>query len=150
MKNKFFKIIFIPTWAIVPLFAILTFGCGRKNNNFLVFDKEKVLTKINKLTLPSVRNLKIHNKTLLTKTLLTWKPIKNDIKKTELLGYNVYKFSRTAFVPKKPINKKIIKKPEFLDMYKQKKQTEVCYIVRAVFKIDNRIIEGPASKIVAL
>lgn len=168
----------------ILIFIIVIFlsGCGKKNKNFLVFDNEKKPEKINKLTLPTIRGLTIKTISVGQKSDPNRKKILLEWQKPELtgalppmvvfVGYNIYKFSQEAFIPKNPINKEIIK-TEYFELakvspstYKHNKQKS-CYVVRPVFKNillkksnikkslppknrKNFLIEGPTSKVVFL
>ena len=144
----------LKSWALNKLFQSTKFGfillllllitsCGRKNNNFFVFSKKDTSKKINKLTLPVIRRLKASAK---DKTvMLSWKKVKHK----NLVGYNVYRFVHTAFIPREPINKEPITQEKFIDNIKKTK-SKICYLIRAVFLIQNKTIEGPASRIYAI
>ena len=68
----------------------------------------------------------------------------------KILGYNVYKFLKTRFIPKHPINKKPIPNNSFLDTTSESTKNHFCYAVRAVFLIDNKELEGPLSQVICL
>ena len=129
---------------LLALLALLELsGCGRKNNNFLVFENKEKEVKVNKLTLPSVRNISLTGKP--HETIISWDKIDNAAPNGgTLIGYNLYRFIKTAFIPKNPINTQIIKKNYFVDFYLDNS----CYTVRGLFKIGGKLVEGPASKIV--
>ena len=156
------------TLCFLLVILVLLQACGRKNNNFLVFAPAKKETKINKLTLPAVKNVTLTSTP--QKTLkLTWNHVTpparspND-KPTELLGYAVYRFSRSAFIPKKPLQKRDVQSKKsristtknwYDDASYQKtfedqgvrspEKEQICYIVRPVFMIGQTVIEGPTS-----
>lgn len=138
------------------IFMILLFaGCGRKNTNFLVFNASEKKKRVNRLTLPNIHGLAgTIKKDVVT---LTWKPCdttklnKND----EFLGYRVYKFLKTGFIPKKSVGKRIFTEPVFEE--KRTNNKTFCYLVRGVFLVSGvtppaagKTIEGPSSKILIL
>lgn len=82
-------------------------------------------------------------------TKLSWHPVDRFIDSGELVGYNLYKFVHTAFIPRKSLNKKILKQTHYLDPHPPKPgQPKFCYLVRPVFIIHGKTIEGPASRVV--
>lgn len=129
---------FNASWLAIVVTALTLSNCGRKNNNFFCFDPKNKEVKINRLTFSSVRGLSLTKKNNFVS--ITWDPI---IGAKNLIGYNVYLFSKTSFIPKKPINNQLIKKTSFVFYTIQK---EECFVVRAVFKVEKNIIEGPTSK----
>ena len=143
MKQKLHNFLFI--------FLIFISGCGRKQKDVFYFPPEHKVLNVNKLELGYVKNVKVLKTDIGNKIL--WQPaeIKNE---KEFLGYNVYKLVSASFVPKKPLNKSPIMQTNFLDkevlqnnnLNKSKKCC--CYLVRAVFKIDDKIYEGPSSQVV--
>lgn len=125
------------------VFLLLLSSCGRKNNNFFVFTKKEKPQKINRLTLPVVKGLKITHHENHTVTL-AWYTVKHE----NVIGYNLYRFVRTAFIPRKPLNKKPITQETFTETIpKSIRDHKICYVIRAVFLIQNKIIEGPTSKV---
>jgi hypothetical protein len=101
-----------------------------------VFSKETQSTKINKLSLPNVRNVKIV--TDKDVTTISWdKPVHEN-----LIGYNVYRFDPIAFIPKNHINKKIITTESYIE---QTIDENTCYIVKPVYQFDKKQVEGPGS-----
>jgi len=124
------------------LLCLFLSSCGRKNNTFLVFASKKKVVKINRLTLPAVRGLRIAQ-TKQGATLISWLPVEVSGDNIELVGYNLYKFVPTAFIPRKPVNKHPTTKLSYLDS----NTVNYCYLVRAVFLARGKTVEGPASKI---
>ena len=151
---------------LLTLSLLFLTHCGRKNNNFLNFDAAKHEPKINKLTLPSVKGVRI-TQTTNEQISLAWKEIEfventDDTPPKQFLGYNVYRFARSAFIPKKPLRKKglcctttktFFHDTTYLDVFEDQGMREpetqpICYAVRPVFKVNSKIIEGTTSKIV--
>jgi len=132
------------------LLLLMIANCGRKNNSFFNFGKKEPTVKINKLSLPSVRRLKATKQDEDT-ILLKWQPAQPTSTDRELVGYNIYKFARTSFIPKKPLNKSPIKETFLQEKIKTAKKNcvAVCYAIRPVFRIEGKIFEGPLSEIVS-
>ena len=148
------------------LFTFLLFlGCGRKPKNFYDFTPSQKI-KINKLNLPVIKGLnaqKIDKGVLLSWNSIDSVQVEKEIDKLPLifLGYNVYRFVSSGFIPRKALNKFIVTENQFLDEIKLEKLS-YCYLVRAVFKIipsaqqtelsfpDARLIEGPASQVICV
>ena len=76
----------------------------------------------------------------------------NKEQEKNFLGYNIYKLVHSLIVPKKPLNKFYIKETTFLDknIRIEKGKSCDCYLVRAVFKINDQIIEGPSSQVICV
>lgn len=137
---------------------IFFFGCGRKQKNIFHFPSDKTTLKVSKLSLPVVKRLKVQ--TTQQGNLLSWQDLSDSEKKrfTEndkieinFIGYNVYRLVKSLFVSKKSINHLLIKENQFLDdqiFQKDLKQETSCYLVRAVFKFQDKNIQGPASQVV--
>lgn len=128
----------------------LFFGCGRKQKNIYNFSDKTKKIKINNLSLPAVQNLSL--KKISLGILVLWNPLeKENIKLKEgeahLLGYDIFKFKKSGFISKKPINKFICTKNNFVD---QNFEESFYYLVRAVFKIQGQIIYSPSSQIISL
>ncbi len=139
-------------FLVVFLFFLTNFltNCGRKNRAFFDFSAKQPDTKINRLTLPMVRGIKVNIKD--KNIFIQWKEAKCEEAGYKLLGYNIYKFSKDSFIPKEPLNKKVITNTKYIDKNSNQKIATryivTCYAVRAVIKIDKRIFQGPTSKIV--
>jgi len=134
------------------LFVSIAFiaGCGKKQKDVFYFPPEHKVLNINKLELGYAKNVKVLKTEAGNEILWQFAEIKNE---KEFLGYNVYKLVRASFVPNKPLNKSPIKQTRFLDeevfqrnRLKKRKKC-FCYLVRAVFKIDDKIYEGPSSQV---
>jgi hypothetical protein len=128
--------LFFITIVFVAIFFV---SCGRKNNNFLDFSHKKREPKFNRLSLPAIQKLIIKKDGDVV--TLRWKKIQN-------AKYNVHRFIRTAFIPKKPVNKVPIKENYYTDKSNPPKNT--CYLVRPVFYINGKTVIGPGSKIVCI
>jgi hypothetical protein len=136
----------------------LFFGCGRKQKNIFYFPSGKSALKVSKLSLPVVKGLKIQK--TLQGNLLSWYDLSDqerhrftelDKIEIEFVGFNVYRLVKSIFVPKKPVNQLLIKENRFLDnqiIQKEFEQESNYYLVRAVFKFQNKNIQGPASQVV--
>ncbi len=142
---------------IIILFFLLIFSnCGRKQKNIFDFPDpdEKPEFKVNKLSLPAVKGVKVERAELWNK--ISWQKVSilevtldKKIKK-EFIGYNVYRLVNSLFVPKKTVNKFWIRGKEFLDtqaLEQDLADQSHSYLVRAVFKINDKIFEGPASQV---
>lgn len=121
--------------------VILLPQCGKKRRNFYVYEQEDSSLKINKLSLPAIKEIKL-NKTA-EGNHISWTSPKQ---KHKLLGYNIYRFRKGKFIRKKPFLKTSIKKTAFID--KVKSNTRWCYLVRGIFEVQKQVVEGPTSKIV--
>ena len=128
--QKFIYIIFI------LLISFFLNGCGRKQHNFLNFEKKKSTLKINRIILPTTKITSIECEKEEIKVF--WK----DINHEDLIGYNIYKFTKENFIPKKPLNREPLKNNFFIS-----EESDSCFLVRGVFKIQNQISEGPSSNI---
>jgi hypothetical protein len=137
-KNKF-----LSTGGLNPLILILLtvffFSCGRKNNNFLDFSKKEKKQKFNRLTLPAVQNITVKRENNIV--TVQWKKIPN-------ATYDIYRFIRTAFIPKNPLNKRPLTKTYYVD--NSNPPVDTCYLVRPIFYINGKKIAGPSSKIICV
>ncbi len=120
---------------------LLAGGCGKKKNVF-AFQSSNNTPPQNPLTLSTVKKLELTK--LPIGNHLSWSSIQHK----NVIGYNIYKFSKNAFIPKHPINRSPINNPSFLDKDKKTIYTKICYLVKGIFSINNKTIEGPASKII--
>lgn len=123
------------------LSIVLAFPCcGKRPKNFFSFEQKEEKAISTRMSLPAVRNMCYiknapHNK-------LVWDAITSP----NLIGYNVYCFLPTAFIPKKPANSAPLKNPFFLLRNgDEDTQKEEYSIVRGVFNIDGKTQEGPSS-----
>ena len=144
-------------FLIFTAFCLICFsGCGRKQKHIFYFSEEKPLPKMSKLSLPLVKGLEVKKEG--DTCVLSWFAMNTaDLseKKLSFLGYNVYRLVNAYFVPKKPLNKKVITKNFFVDSQitsteHLKKQEQYCYVVRAVFSFYKQKVEGPASQVVCV
>ncbi|MFC1894655.1 hypothetical protein ACFLYH_01765 [Candidatus Dependentiae bacterium] len=149
------------TFSLIFLFLLNFFfiGCGRKQKNIFSFPEKNTEPQVNKLSLPCVRG--VCTKKLKNGMKISWNPIKNDnsLKISDInitkkfIGYDIYKLVNCCFVPKKSLNNFPIKKTEFVDheILCEKNTIKTlcsCYLIKAVFRINGKIISGPVSKIV--
>lgn len=140
------KFILLP-YAFLLLFS----GCGRKQRNIFHFPENEPIV-FNKLDFPVVKQVKVTQTTQGNK--ISWQAIKPQQFKVKecpcsVQGYNVYRLVRTSIIPKQPLNKKIIEKTMWLDTTMPKNTKQAFYLVRALFMVNDRIIEGPISLIVS-
>jgi hypothetical protein len=138
---------------------LLCVSCGRKQKHIFYFSDEKPLPKVSKLSLPVVKGLTVRKDG--ASCTLSWFALhsehSDDISNDKLvfLGYNVYRLVNAYFIPKKPLNEKIITQETFIDtsIYETehlKKQEQYCYLVCAVFTFYNQTIESPSSQVVCV
>ncbi len=136
-----------PVVYIPFFFLIFLSGCGRKQPTIFNFEEAKKILKVDKLELPAVYILQ----PLKTReaVLLMWRM---DSSPANLIGFNVYRFERGNVVPIHPLNEKLISNFEYWDYFFDDfyKRRSYCYLVRPVFRIEEKFIEGIASKIVCV
>ena len=138
--------------TLALLIFVVTFTeCGRKQRTLFQFP-EKESISINKLTLPTARGLQITAQN--NDALLTWLAVDLPDITTQspnqpiiLVGYHIYRFPKGRFVTKTPITKQPVQTTQFRDSSRLKNKKQFCYMVRAIFSIDNHIFQGPASRI---
>ena len=150
---------FFYTLLIITLF--LFSHCGRKKKYPFSFKTKKTTPSIEMLDLPSIKGVTIKKEKKGKKT--SWKQLeKSALQKlsqrdTVFVGYNVYRLTNYGFVPKTPLNKKPLSRTEFFDKQtlvtcfenrKQKQHQKASYVVRAIFKVNKKIILGPLSRII--
>ena len=123
-------------------------GCGRKKRYFLSFDSKQETEKVNRLTLPAIKGASYKKNG--PDFELSWRKPDFVEKNRTLVGYNVYKFTTTSFVPKKPINRAPLKTTFYKEKLNKEGNKNICYLVRALFLIREKTIEGPASQIVCV
>jgi len=145
-QNKLNRKIFL----LLLIFGIS--GCGRKKRDFLSFDSKPETEKVNRLTLPAIKGIGYKKKGLDpdSNIELSWSAPDFVEKNRTLVGYNVYKFTTTSFVPKKPINRTPLKTTFYREKLNKDGHKNVCFLVRALFLIRKKTIEGPASQIVCM
>ena len=122
--------------TLLVLLILLLPSCGKKRRNFFTYQEKNVNDKFNRLTLPSIKGLHLDNDTI------RWVPIKHG----KFIGYNVYKFPPGKFIPKNPVNVEPLKSTNFVT--KSKTKRSYCYVIRGVFSVENKLTEGPTSKII--
>lgn len=138
---------------IICISLIILTNCGKKQNDIFSFQTQTKTVKINKLSFPAIKQVKVHKTS--TGNNIFWEHITKKTNNAYLHGYNIYKFTQKSFIPKKPINNIAIQKNSYLDTTTLdpiicKKQHKVCYLVRALFNVNGKIIEGPSSQIMYL
>ena len=149
-------IFFVYVGIILPF---LFFGCARKQKNIFDFS-EKEKTSFNKLNFPVVNFLSAEKKG--NNVFLSWQKIKDDFNlnqdksKVIFVGYNIYRFIESGFVPKNPLNKKPLVSNNFCDVNVLKFKNNncsifsYCYLIRAVFKIQDKVYLGPSSRVICV
>lgn len=157
IKTK--KINYIVKFFYLICLLILFSNCGRKPRNIFLFDEQKYTFRINRLSFPAVKNLRLDT----TKNRLCWDAItqtkieltpqttkkcqdKGNKPRSKFIGYNVYRFAHIAFIPNDPRNLKPIKKTHY--KVKPSKKYRWCYVVMGVFECQGRRFEGPTSQII--
>ncbi len=142
LKLKFFILILV----------ISISGCGRKKRDFLSFDSKQETEKVNRLTLPAIKGFGYKKNCLDpdSQLELSWNAPDFVEKNRTLIGYNVYKFTTTSFVPKKPINRTPLKTTFYQEKLNRDSHKNVCFLIRALFLIREKTVEGPASQIVCV
>ena len=147
MQNRYKKLL-IAGFFISSLLC----GCGKKRKNIFSFPSTPQKTiSIRTLDFPCVKNIQVHEDE--SQCIVSWSAIQVDAstplpiqESSRFIGYNIYGFNKNAFIPHKSLNKKPIQELS-LTIKKKKRFSINCYIVVAVFQSENRIIEGPTSKI---
>lgn len=123
------------------LSLIISFpACGKRPKNFFSFEEKVQKEVLERSMFPSIKNL--FYKKIRDSSLVWW----NHLQSQNLVGYNIYRFSAQGFIPKKPLNKEPLIKPEFLDLDVIVNVIPY-YIVRGVFLVDGKMQEGPSSPI---
>ncbi len=64
----------------------------------------------------------------------------------KLLGYNVYRFTDGGFVPKESLNEQPLTTTSYHDT-KDRAALTWHYLLRGVFLVQGRVVEGPMSQI---
>jgi len=124
---------------LLLFFCLMITACGRKNKNFFHFEEKKKVSKINKLTLPSIRSVSVES--VDKKNKISWQ--RPDTTKHQLIGYNIYRFDYRAFIPRKPLTTLPTKQLTYDDATTK----NYYYIVRPLFLVNNKKVEGPASRV---
>lgn len=148
---------------IILIILIFFAGCARKQRGIFDFPdpNKKPEVKINMLALPCVK--KVFAEKTESGNRVFWDEVsysnnlfsgfnKEDLD-IEFVGYNLYRLVNNCFIPKKTVNKRWITKTEYLDdqvLLLESECTINSYLVRVVFRVNGKIIEGPASQIVSI
>jgi hypothetical protein len=134
-------------WRLASIVCtlVLLANCGRRQRTIFLFPHEKTI-HFATLQFPSPKIINMiqnaHGATI------EWLevPVPTCIQDTavQLAGYNVYRLTHQGFIPKSPLNKDPITITSYHDTSKT-----LCnrYIVRALFIVNNQILEGPTSNI---
>ena len=145
------KTLYLVTCAVTMLLAT---GCARKNPNFFVFNQTQKEEALKPLMLPMIKKPVVIKNTEGNK--ISWMPLtleetQSFLPDTQFVGYNVYRFTATSFIPCTPCNENPLENNWYLDIPRKKDCTKkYYYLVKAVFKHNETIIEGPGSKIITL
>lgn len=138
----------LPYTHLLPLTVwLLTMfaGCGHKQHSVL-FAPVAITRHVSKLMFPAPRNVITRSTDYGNR--ISWQPV--DIPdNTSLLGYSIYRITRKNCIPRKPLNAKPTPITTFLDDKKCYKHARY-YILHAVFKKDEIIINGPLSCMVKI
>lgn len=114
--------------------------CGKRSKNFFNFDPPAPPAHLKRFDFPSIKKSDAH--ACPHGIEITWEEISHE----QLVGYNVYRFFHDSFIPHRPLNKIPLVTHSFFDeaFYK----TPPHYIIRGVFFVDDKIVQGPSSKVV--
>lgn len=132
---------------IIALFS----HCGRKKKYPFSFKTKKKIPTVEKLDLPSIKGVRVEKEIKGNK--IHWNPIEKSTlqelsrRDTVFVGYNIYRLTNYGFVPKTPLNKTPLSQTEYHD--KQKREEKSSYVIRAIFRVNKKIIFGPLSRIVS-
>lgn len=66
------------------------------------------------------------------------------------VGYNVYRFEKSAFISQRPSRTISADIFEYRDIHRSTQRKTICYLVRMLFEVDKTVVEGPASRIVCV
>ena len=124
-------------------FFLVTSSCGRKYRNIFFFNPD-IPIKFETLDFSSVKGIQVS----CTESGITisWLPVTHCIQGALLIGYNIYRLTQEGFIPRKPLNKALIQETIYNDEYYV---TSSSYIVRAVFQVQDKVKEGPASLVIS-
>lgn len=126
---------------LVIWLLFLSSSCGRKQRNIFTFPQEEP-KKLSIFDFPVVKGIRVTKVSHGNK--ITWFPLSNITQTKVFLGYNVYRLTLQGFIPKKPLNAIPLINNEFLDKQKTDKQS---YLIKAVFRVNEKTIEGLSSQI---
>lgn len=132
----------------ILLSILLLSSCGRKQRSLFVFPEKEQVT-FNKLEFPAVHNVQAIKKNSYIK--LTWDQIENYAIQSHaitLAGYHVYRLVQGGCIPYQPITPHPITTTNYTDNNISHTKKNYCYVIRAVFLVNDQIIQGPASQIV--
>lgn len=130
--------------SIICTLVLLT-NCGRRQRTIFLFPPEKAV-HLSTLQFPSPKIITINQDTL--GATIEWLEVSEHlfIKNipAQLVGYNIYRLTHNGFIPKSPLNKEPITTTSYLDTNKTSCNR---YIVRAIFLVNDQMLEGPTSNI---
>ena len=162
MQNSSERVYWIPNKPFLLLLLACLPHCGQKPRSIIPAEKASCTQAQARQPqkLPTIRSLE------LTKTscgnLLRWTPVSPNVcKRTDtecgpaewhVFGYYIYRFPKEGFVPRTPLARMKATATQFLDKRVAKKQIRTtyswCYLVRPVFRVEEKIIIGKTSQIV--
>lgn len=130
--------------SIICTLVLLT-NCGRRQRTIFLFPPEKAV-HLSTLQFPSPKIITINQDTL--GATIEWLEVSEHlfIKNipAQLVGYNIYRLTHNGFIPKSPLNTDPITTTSYLDTNKTSCNR---YIVRAIFIVNDQMLEGPTSNI---
>lgn len=130
--------------SIVCTLVLLT-NCGRRQRTIFLFPHEKTI-HFATLQFPSPKIVKVSQSS--HGATIEWLEVPvpfciQDIP-AQLVGYNIYRLTHKGFIPKSPLNKDPITTTSYHDYSKNSSDR---YIVRALFIVNDQMLEGPTSNI---
>lgn len=137
---------------LLNILLLLNTGCARKNPHFFEFKEQTITTNFKTLALPMVKKLTISQTP--THNALSWQALQSKEyqamhPKLEFVGYNLYRFTPSSFIPSKPLNEIPLTTPTFNDQFNKKHSNKIyCYMIKAVFMHQEELITGPGSRII--
>ena len=139
------KIPYTHLLTLTACLLVMLAGCGHKQHSVL-FAPLTVTKHTSKLMFSAPRNVKICATQYGNR--ISWQPIATP-NATSLLGYSIYRITRKNCIPRKPLNDNPTLMTTFFDDKKYYKNAHY-YILHAVFKKDEKIINGPLSCMVKI
>ena len=137
-----------PSYQAIVLILLVMGGCGRKQRNIFSFQPEEASPKISAFDCPAPRGTKI--RTTKNGRLITWFPLKSSkMQKEMFVGYNVYRLNSGGLIPKKPLNQFPLPHLFFIDQERSRMGQTSFYLVRAVLKVNRKLIEGLVGQVKA-
>ena len=110
-----------------------------------VFKEQNKEGLIQRLSLPSIKELALKKEG--SEIHLSWNPIESLRTDVTLLGYNIYQFCPSSFIPRSPLNDIPLQQAFFIDSSPEI-DSPLYYIVRGVFDYKKTGYLGPSSNVV--